>query len=36
MIKRKENLIYSDETDKIIGCVDEVYNSLGHGFMEKV
>jgi GxxExxY protein len=33
---RKDNLIHSELTDKIIGCVYDVYNALGHGFVEKV
>jgi GxxExxY protein len=36
MIKREDNLIHSELTDKIIGCIYDVYNALGHGFLEKV
>lgn len=36
MIRRKDNLIHSELTDKILGCVYDVYNALGHGFVEKV
>lgn len=30
------NYIYSDLTETIIGCAYDVYNQLGHGFLEKV
>jgi GxxExxY protein len=36
MIMREDNLIHSELTEKIIGCVYAVYNALGHGFLEKV
>jgi len=36
MIMRKDNLIHSELTDKIIGCIYDVYNALGYGFVEKV
>jgi len=36
MIKREDNLIHSELTEKIIGCVYDVYNTLGQGFLEKV
>jgi GxxExxY protein len=36
MIKQGDNYLHSDLTDKIIGCVYDVYNVLGYGFMEKV
>jgi GxxExxY protein len=36
MIKREDNLIHSELTYKIIGCIYDVYNALGHGFLEKV
>ena len=31
-----ENYIHSDLTEKIIGCAYDVFNTLGHGFLEKV
>ena len=30
------NLLYQQETHRIIGCAMEVSNSLGHGFHEKI
>ncbi len=33
---KKINLIFKDESFKIIGCAMEVINILGHGFNEKV
>jgi len=36
MIRVDDNYIYSELTDKIIGCAYDVYNQLGFGFMEKV
>jgi GxxExxY protein len=36
MIRHKDNLIHSELTDKIIGCIYDVYNALGYGFVEKV
>lgn len=36
MIKTDDNYIHSELTDKIIGSACDVYNQLGHGFMEKV
>ena len=35
MIQRESNLIHSELADKIIGCIYDVYNVLGHGFLEK-
>ncbi len=32
----KQNYIYSDLTEKIIGQVFAVYNTLGHGFLGKI
>jgi GxxExxY protein len=32
----KENYKYSDLTEKIIGQIFVVYNTLGHGFLEKI
>jgi len=28
--------MYSEITDKIMGCIYDVYNALGYGFVEKV
>jgi GxxExxY protein len=28
--------MHSELTESIIGCVYDVYNALGHGFLEKV
>ena len=36
MIKRDENYVHSDLTEKIIGSAYDVYNGLGSGFLEKV
>ncbi len=36
MTKYDDNYIHSDLTDKIISCAYDVYNQLGHGFVEKV
>lgn len=36
MIKNDNNYIYADLTEKIIGQVYSVYNTLGYGFLEKV
>jgi len=36
MIRVDDNYIYSELTNKIIGCAYDVYNQLGFGFMEKV
>ena len=32
----KINLLYKEESFKIVGCAMEVINELGHGFSEKV
>ena len=32
----EEKYLYSDETDRIIGCFYAVYNTLRYGFLEKV
>lgn len=36
MIKRDENYVHSNLTEKIIGLAYDVYNGLGSGFLEKV
>jgi GxxExxY protein len=36
MKNSNDNYIYSDLTDRIIGCAYDVYNQLGFGFLEKV
>ena len=36
MMKQNENLLHAELTDKIIGCIYDVYNKLGYGFLEKV
>ncbi|OGV99285.1 MAG: GxxExxY protein [Nitrospinae bacterium RIFCSPLOWO2_02_FULL_39_110] len=36
MITTEGNYIHSELTEEIIGCVYEVYNKLGGGFLEKV
>jgi GxxExxY protein len=36
MIKYEGNYLYSEMTEKIIGEVYKVYNTLGFGFLEKV
>ena len=35
-MSEKRDLIYKDESFKIVGCAMEVINILGHGFNEKV
>jgi len=35
-MKPNENLLHAELTDKIIGCMYDVYNKLGYGFLEKV
>lgn len=36
MINADQNYMYSELTDKIIGCAYKVYNELGAGFLEKI
>ena len=36
MIKRDDNYVHSNLTEKIIGFAYDVYNVLGSGFLEKV
>lgn len=36
MENKEKNYIYSDLTEKIIGCAYKVYNKLGAGFLEKI